>query len=326
MFAQSLRRLQDALNQRADYFQREFIAVSEDLKAVGRRLLEADPAARAALLAEQAALQDRQHALADAVNLWRDRARASVRQPNDEAVRAFLAEMEREDDSAVRAAAARALFVLDAPEEELEKLSRQALPARSGAISAAGRLIQRAQTEFDLRQLAAGPRKAAAVEFVNRPGMLRDEAALAELEAALEHPDPLVREVVTQTVIQFHRLRAMRLAELDQAHASVKRLRQINDPAVVPVFVEILSRPRKGFVPGPAGPLEADNARSRRVALGGLVEWHTPEARAAVVQCQFDRDPQIVKLAAVALELFPGDWNGPTPETRKAPPEKTPAH
>jgi hypothetical protein len=110
----------------------------------------------------------------------------------------------------------------------------------------------------------------------------------------------------------------MQLAELDRAHASVKRLRQIDDPAVVPVFIEILGHPRRGFVPGPDGPVEEDNARSRRAALGGLVEWHTPEARRAVQQSQFDRDPQLVKLATVALELFPGEWTGPTPETRRA--------
>jgi hypothetical protein len=181
-----------------------------------------------------------------------------------------------------------------------------------------GRLIERARAEFDLRQADPKPRKAAAVEFVNRPGMIKDDQALAELEAALHDPDFLVQEVVTQTVIQLHRLRALRMAELDVAHASVRCLRQIDDPAVVPVFIEILRTPRTGFLSSEAGPVEADNNRSRRAALGGLVEWHTPEAQQAVRACQFDRDPQIVKLAAVALELFPGEWTGPTPETRRS--------
>jgi hypothetical protein len=150
--------------------------------------------------------------------------------------------------------------------------------------------------------------------------MISNDEALAELEAALAHPDPLVRDVITQAVIQLHRLRALRAAELEKAHASVKRLRKINDPAVIPVFIEILSNPRRGFVEGGTGPEEADNNRSRRVALGGLVEWHTPEAQRAVRQCHFDRDPQIVKLASVALELFPGEWTGPTPETHPQPP------
>ncbi len=288
---------------------------------MSRRVLEAPTGARGPLLEEQAALQERQHALAESVNAWRDRARAAVRHPDVDAARAFLAEMQALGDAAVHAAADRALFVLDAPEEELERLSRAPLTGPAQAATPAGRLLSRALTEFDLRRPDPAPRKAAAVEFVNRPGMLNDDASLAELEAALEQADPLARDLATQTVIQFHRLRALRLADLELAHASVKRLRQIKDPAVVSVFLEILRHPRTGYVPGPSGPSEVDNVRSRRVALGGLVEWHTPEAQQAVRQCHFDRDPQIVKLAAVALELFPGDWTGPTPEARKAQPE-----
>jgi hypothetical protein len=47
------------------------------------------------------------------------------------------------------------------------------------------------------------------------------------------------------------------------------------------------------------------------VALLRLVEWHTAEAQAALRGRKFDRDSAIVKAAAKALELFPGDWAGP---------------
>jgi hypothetical protein len=325
MFAQSVRRLQDILNQKADQIQREFVAVGEELKAVPRRLKEAEPAAREAILAEQAGLHERQQALASQVNTWRERARAVQRQPDEATLRAFLAELQSTGDEAVNAAAGRALFILDAPEAELAQLAAQAARAHTTATPAT-RLIERARTEFDLRGTDSKPRKAAAVEFANRPGQLRDDDALAELEAALADPDPLVREVVTQTVIQIHRVRALRLAELESAYASVQRLRQIDDPAVIPVFIEILSHPRMGFLTDEHGPREVDNHRMRRAALGGLVEWHTPAAQQAVRACHYDRNPEIVKLAAQALELFPGEWTGRTAETRKAPPrtEDTP--
>lgn len=318
MFAQALRQLHDTLNQKADTLQREFIAVSEELKLMPRRIQDALPEERDPLLARLEALHAEQLALAQEVNLWRERARAATRQPGEDALRAYLGELKALDDGLVSAAAGRALFVMDAPEEELTKLVAEASTKVVRPTTPAGRLIERASMEFDLRGVDPRPRKAAAVEFANRPGMLANDEALAELEAALNHADPLVREVVTLTVIQIHRLRALRLAELEAGHASAKRLRQINDPAVVAVFIEILQTPRTGFVAGENGPVEATNQRTRRVALGGLVEWHTAEAQQALRQCQFDRDPEIVKLAEVALEMFPGEWNGPTPETRRA--------
>lgn len=320
MFAKALRRLQETLTQHADEIQHEFITVSEQLKTYPRRIQEADAEGRMTLQAEQAALQERQRQLAEDINLWRDRARAVLRQPGEEQLQAFLEELKTAEPEPVRAAAERALHVMHAPTAELEKLAEELAAPVAKSNTPAGRLIERACTEYDLRTVDSKARRAAAVEFANRPGMLADDAALAELEAALQHPDPLARETITQTVIQLHRLRAMRLADLDVGHNSVRRLREINDPAVVPVFIEVLKTPRTGFVMSENGPVEADNARTRRVALGGLVEWHTPEAQQALRQCQFDRDPQIVKLAAVALEMYPGEWRGPTPETHKAPP------
>jgi hypothetical protein len=321
MFAKALRRVQEAINLHADEIQHEFITVSDELKAYPRRIQEADAEGRATLQAEQAALQARQRQLAEDINLWRERARDVLRQPGEKQLHAFLEELQASEQELVRSTAERALYVMDAPTAELEKMAEELAAPIAKSNTPAGRLIERACTEYDLRVVDSKNRKAAAIEFANRPGMLADDAALAELEAALQHPDPLARETITQTVIQLHRLRVMRLADLDVGHASVRRLREINDPAVVPVFLEVLKTPRTGFVNGENGPVESDNNRTRRVALGGLVEWHTPEARQALQQCQFDRDPQIVKLAAVALEMYPGLWRGPTPETHKAPPE-----
>ncbi|MBL8058969.1 MAG: hypothetical protein JNK29_19845 [Anaerolineales bacterium] len=319
MFSQAARRLQDALNQKADQIQREFVAISEDLKAISRRLREVSESERTALLAEQTSLHERQAALAAAINTWRDQARAIQRQPGEAALRTLLSDLQAAEDEAVQAAAGRALLILDAPEAELARLAAEAQPAQV-TTTAATRLIQRARTEFDLRGVDPRARRAAAVEFANRASVLRDEAVLAELEAARADQDPLVREVAVQTIIQILRLRAMRLAELEDAYTAVQRLRQIDDPAVVPVFIEVLSQPRQGFVLEEAGPREADNHRMRRAALGGLVEWHTPAAQQAVRACHYDRNPEVVKLAALALELYPGEWTGPTAETRKAPP------
>jgi hypothetical protein len=61
--------------------------------------------------------------------------------------------------------------------------------------------------------------------------------------------------------------------------------------------------------------VDADNGRSRLVALLRLVEWHTADAQAALRGRKFDRDPAIVRAAAKALELFPGDWSGPLKTT-----------
>jgi len=324
MFAQSLRKLQETLNNKADLYQREFITVSEQLRPYPRRITdEINPETREKLISEMTNLQEQQHTLADLVNVWRDRARATLRQADETALRAYLAEMKATEDLFVQEAAERVLFVMDAPEEELAKLVSQVAARDIAPTTPVGRLIERAGKEFDLRGVDPRPRRAAAIEFANRPGMINNEEALAELEASLNHPDPLTREIMTHTFIQLHRIRALRAAELDIAHNSVKRLRHVDDPHAIAVFIEILQNPRSGYVTGENGEsVQSNNDRTRRVALGGLVEWHTPEAHRAVQQCQYDKDPQIVKLAAVALELYPGEWKGPTAETRRVRPDK----
>lgn len=324
MFAQSLRKLQETLNNKADLYQREFITVSEQLRPYPRRITdEINPETREKLISELTNLQEQQHTLADLVNVWRDRARATLRQADEAALRAYLVEMKATEDLFVQEAAERVLFVMDAPEEELAKLVSQVAARDIAPTTPVGRLIERAGKEFDLRGVDPKPRRAAAIEFANRPGMINNEDALAELEASLNHPDPLTREIITHTFIQLHRIRALRVAELDIAHNSMKRLRHVDDPHVIAVFIEILQNPRTGYVTDENGEsVQSNNDRTRRVALGGLVEWHTPEAHRAVQQCQYDKDPQIVKLAAVALELYPGEWKGPTAETRRVRPDK----
>ncbi|MEP7357352.1 MAG: hypothetical protein ABI847_08960, partial [Anaerolineales bacterium] len=86
MLGQSLRDLQAAINRKADAVQRDFVETGDSLQALGRRLAELPAADQTGALAEQAALRERQQALADEANDWRDKARAALRQPSDEAL------------------------------------------------------------------------------------------------------------------------------------------------------------------------------------------------------------------------------------------------
>ncbi len=314
MISQGLRQLQETLNRKADAVQREFIAIGEQLQGMGRKLAEARGEEREPLLAEQESLRAKQQALAGEVNVWRDRARGVLRQDGDAAMRAFLAELLATGDEVVHPAVEHVLYLLDAPEEELARLAEGQKQARP--TTPAGRFIERARTEFDLRGKDPAPRRKAAVEFANRTGMAQNDEPLAELEAVLGDADPLVREVVSLTVIQLLRFRAMRLADLDIVHESVKRLTRLTDPAAIPVLIEIVETQRTGFARGEGeAMIEGPNTRARGVALTRLVEWHTPEAQAAVRARQRDREPQIAQAAARALELFPGEWSGPIDES-----------
>jgi hypothetical protein len=307
-----LRQVQDALNRKADQVQREFVAASERLEVIGRSMLEGTEDERRPLRAEQTTLRERQQMLADEINLWRERGRRVLTQAGQVSLRAYLNELLAQEDAGVTPAVKHALYLMDAPEEELERLAANP----EGVVETpAGRLLKRARTEYDMRGTDPAARLRSAVEFANRPGMAQDDDALEEIEAALQDADPLVREVAALTAIQLHKNRALRVADLDIAHRSTQRLAQIKYPAAIPVLVEILEKPRTGFVPGPAGPEEKDNSRSRMVALLRLVEWHTGEAQKALRARQFDRDPNIVKAAARALDLFPDEWTGPLTPT-----------
>jgi hypothetical protein len=303
MVLPELGQLQQALSHKADSVQREFVALSEELHLLGRRLIETRGEGTEPFVTEQAALVERQQVLAAEVNLWRDRTRAVQRQPSEDALRAYLAELAAAGDATVTQAVEALLHALDHPEEA----GARAQAAR-GPTTPGGRLLERARTEFDLRASDPAPRQRAAVEFANRPGQAQSDESLAEIEAALDDADLFVKEVAVLTAIQMHRFRAMRLGDLDAAHASVRRLARLKHPAVVPALLEILETPRTGYVGGAAGMQDGDNQRSRLVALAGLMEWRSPLVQSAMRRRQQDRDSLIAEAATRALEVFPGEW------------------
>ena len=321
MIALGLRQVSKALDAKADQIQHEFIQASNELDDIGRKLLEArgeeNRAERDKLRAEQKEARAKQQALADQINLWRERARSVTTRPGKFALKDFLNELLELDDPLLEPAVKHALFLLDAPEEELAKLAEEDKPVTPQ--TPAGRLIERARMEFDLRGADSGSRQRAAVEFANRSGMALEDDAVKEIEAALDDADPMVREVALLTTIQLHRFRCMRIADLDQAHTSVNRLASLQHPAVIPCLIEIMENPRTGFVRVGEDMEEADNSKSRMVALLRLVEWHTAEAQQAIRARKFDRDDSVVSAANRALELFPGTWSGPLKGTGKLP-------
>lgn len=308
MIGLGLRQVQDALNRKADSIQREFIEISNRIEDIGRQMLELRGEERQALREEQLETRERQQRLADEINAWRARARTITQQSNMESLRAQLEELEGLNDALLQPAVKQALYMLDASPEELEALTERPEPTEQTPV---GRLIERARTEYDLRSSDPAVRHREAVAFANRPKMAQDDDVLVEIEAAMQDPDPIVRELIVLTTIQLHRFRAMRFADLDAAHKSVQFLAKLNSPAVIPVLTEILESVRSGYSEQEGQALELENNRSRLVALLRLVEWHTPEAKAAILARRFDRDESIVQAAERALELFPGPWSGP---------------
>lgn len=305
MIVPELNQLQQALNRKADQLQHEFSALSEELHAVGRRLVEARGVDEAPILAEQAALGEQQQTMAAEINVWRDRARAVLRQPGEAALRAYLDELAAaaSDSDEIGEALAAVRFSLDHPEEANQRRQDQGRPT-----TPAGRLLDRARSEYDLRGSDPAPRQRAAVQFANRPGIGQDDAALAELEAALDDADPHVNEVVVLTLIQLYRFRALRLGDLDAAHASVRRLAKLKHRGVVPALIEVLETPRTGYVAGEGGMVDGDNLRSRLVALAALMEWRSPHVQTVIRKRQHDRDPRMMEAANRALDVFPGEW------------------
>ncbi len=309
-----LRQLQEALDRKADEVQREFLRLSEELEQVNASLVEAQGEDRKPLLEEQRQLRERQLEVAEKINVWRERARSVTQTRGGQSLRTVLEDLQEVGDDSVRAAVARTIEILDAPEEARQAMAQAEQDDK--AQTPVGRLLERARTEYDLRLGDVSHRVRAASEFANRPGIAQDQQAFEELNEALDDPDPLVRELVELTLIQLHRFRVMRFADLDLAHQSVVELAKMRTRAVIPVLAEIVQNPRTGYVNvGEDDAQEAPNTRSRLVALLRLVEWHTAEARAAVHSVQFDKESKIAKAANRALELFPDPWTGPLPQS-----------
>jgi hypothetical protein len=303
-----LRQVQAALEKRAALIQREFIGLSDDLDDLNREMLEVSPDERQALRQKQAEIRQRQQELAEEINQWRTLSRQVMTQPGMESLRNFLNDLLLLDDEGVKASATTALHLLDLPPEE-RLLQEDDFAERSE--TPAGRLLERARTEYDLRSTDPGARRREAIAFANRPGIPQDENVLGEIAAAMEDPDPLVRELATLTTIQLYRFRALRMAHLEPSHEAVQFLARMSTPEVIPVLIEILENPRTGYIETESGTEELENSRSRMVALLRLVEWHTAEAQNALRKLKFDQDRHIVKAAARALELFPDPWTGP---------------
>jgi hypothetical protein len=303
-----LRQLQDAINRKADVIQKKFIALSERIDELGRLMLEVEVEDRQRLREEQKTLREEQQALAAEINIWRDRARAVTQQPGQTRLRSLLNEFLELNEESIKPALEHMIYILDAPEEELAALGAKPEPIQRSPVQ---RLIERARTEYDLRGSDTSVRMKEAITFANRPGMAQDDQVMAEIEAAIEDSDPLVRELAILTTAQLHRFRALRVADLDIVHESVQYLSRMTHISVIPILIEILENPRTGFMQEEGNTIESNNDRSRMVALLRLVEWHTKEARAAVQARHFDRDEHIVRAANRALELFPDAWSGP---------------
>jgi len=281
MFGQGLRQLQSVLNRKADMIQREFNAVGTQVQALSQKINNTPQAERAPLISEREDLYARQQNFGDEVNRWRDRARDALRQSSDETTRLYLEELLTTRDDMVRPAVDYMLLLLNSSENELAALSQSQLHAIA-AETPASRYIERARTAHELRGADPAPRRLAAFEFANRTGVAQNDQALAELEAVLNDPDPLVSEIMTQTIIQMHRFRALRLGDLDVAQSSTVYLTQLTHPTVVAVLIEIATTARTGFTQQATGIVEANNALVRETALVRLKQWDTPEAQAAV--------------------------------------------
>lgn len=305
-----------ALERKASAVQNEFIQLSEQLDDLAREISDAVEDGRKPIREQQQALRVEQQQIAEDVNLWRRRAREVTQQSGTSSLRAYLNDLLELNEELVTPAVQNALTLLDTPPDERGFTDEQPILTQQSSV---GRLLERARTEYDLRVSDPAIRMKEAIAFANRAGMAQDEDIIAEISAAMDDPDPLVRESAIFTTIQLYRFRALRLADLEQAHAAVQQLTQIAHPAIVPVLIEIVEQPRVGYIQEGGESKQADNSRSRTVALLKLVEWHTVEAQIALQKLKFDRDPHIVKAAQRALELFPERWNGEFPDQKNTP-------
>ncbi|MBE9479975.1 MAG: hypothetical protein IMY80_08420, partial [Chloroflexi bacterium] len=231
------------MERKASAVQHEFIQLSEQLDDLGRQIPDADEEGKKTIREQQKVLRVEQQQIAEDVNLWRRRARDVTQQPGTTSLRAYLNDLLELNEELVTPAVQNALTLLDTPPDERGFPDEQPILTQQTPV---GRLLERARTEYDLRVSDPAIRMKEAIAFANRAGMAQDEDSIAEIVAAMDDPDPLVRELAIFTTIQLLRFRALRLADLEQAHTAVQELTQIQHPAVVPVLIEILEQPRVG--------------------------------------------------------------------------------
>lgn len=304
--------LQRLMERKASAVQRSFLKMSQELEDLGNEMMKLSGEEHRTALARQKEIRQEQQNVAENINVWRDFAREAVLQGTEERMREYIGRIKQQADDDLMEELDDLLFLLDNPDEILKRLEEAERKADSG--TPVDRLIERAMTVYDMRQESDQARREAAFEFANRQGMMQTEGVLEQLERFTDDDDRFVRETALLTLIQMHRLRAMRLADIRQSHESVKRLTLIKHPAVIPSLIEILENPRKGYLDRDGGVVEVDNVRSRQIALLRLVEWHTPEAQKAIYMRRFDQNSDIVNFVEKALEMFPGEWNGVLPD------------
>jgi hypothetical protein len=302
-----LRQVQQAVDRKADAVQQQFIDLSDELDELGRQMLEVTDEELQAIKEKQKELREQQLVIAEEVNVWRTRARKVLQQPGVSSLRSYLNELLEYKEDLITPMVERALMLLDLPPEER---LQQEVELDTAAQTPAGRLLERARTDFDLRSSDSGVRQREAVTFSNIAGMAQDQAVIDEIAEAMDDPDPLVQELAILTIIQLYRFRAIRFADLEDSHEATQYLARMNHPAVIPVLIEIIDNPRVGYIEEGGETIQKDNSRSRMVAVLRLVEWHTAEAQKTLRSLKFDKDAHIVKAAERALELFPGQWSG----------------
>ncbi len=311
-----LRYVKEALERKASAVQQEFIQLSEQLDDLGHKIPDAEEEEKKTIREQQQVLRVEQQQIADNVNRWRTRARDVTQQSGTSSLKSYLNKLLELNEELVTPAVQNALTLMDTPPDERGFPEEQPILSQQTPV---GRLLERAKSEYDLRVSDPGIRMKEAIAFANRAGVAQDEDILVEIAAAMDDPDPLARELAIFTTIQLYRFRALRLADLEQAHTAVQLLTQIQHQAIVPVLIEILEQPRAGYIQEAGESKPTDNGRSRMVALLKLVEWHTAEAQLTLQKLKYDRDSHIVKAAQRALELFPEHWNGEFPGKKNPP-------
>jgi hypothetical protein len=305
-----LRELAIVLDRKVTAIQKEFTSIADRLAVLRRKWSEEEEPERPKIVKEQEALKEKQLVLADQVNIWRDRIRAIENPSGEKATQEALEEMLGCGDPEVVEAVQKAkqFFAMD-PEEKAAFFNKAVAATSNTPV---GRLIQRAQSSYDLRNGGPGVRQEAAVEFANRSGMAQEDSIIPELETASQNSDPIIADVALRTLVQILRFRAVRAAELDTVQTAVQKLVKIPSQVVVPVLIEILKNPRQGYIMVDGNLQEGNNATSRLQALIALVDWRTKDAQDAIRLRRYDKDENIANAAERALQAFPGEWSGKT--------------